>query len=115
MKAYLEDAIYSMSEDIENQKALMIQAALIEKGIDLDFNAMLKNPPRFTRLNAEYHTTDTELYYYDDGSHNGLFIIGFRGHGVKHTELTDRKAVKVSFEYSVIHEEPEWNKKHKAI
>lgn len=62
---------------------------------------------RFNPFLLEQHKGFGELYYYNDGTKNGLFIVGF-------TDLIPPEhfmSTKIDIKFEVINEEPEWNKK----
>jgi len=73
----MSDMLSKMIDDITKQKEMLVINRIEELGIQFDLEE-LKKPRRFTRFLTERHPDGLELYYYDNYTDNGVFIIGFK-------------------------------------
>ena len=102
-----EDLIDSFIE----RKEEIIRQALLKKGIDPEVyeRNVLERRFRFNPLLIENHAEKGEFIYYNDGTKNGLFIVGFTNiefHGTGKISMTNQ----VSVSQMIIEVEPDFLK-----
>lgn len=72
----MNNVILDALKDMQAKKNEIIQRRLLERGIEIDFDAEAK--ARFKKVVCESHVdTGEEIYYYDDGTPEGLRIVTF--------------------------------------
>jgi len=101
----MENLISEIIKSINDKKeAYLIEAC---KKLNLPIPEFSILEQRFNPYLKEDHQGFGELYYYNDGTKNGKFIIGF-------TEFKEPDYFSdnpITLNWDVITEEPEWNKK----
>jgi hypothetical protein len=101
----LDEIQKSFFEKVVKTKEEAIKYQCEKLGIPIP-DESVKNK-RFNPYIEEYHEGFGELYYYNDGSDNGLFIVGFT--------FPDFEDSPVNFNFSarfqIIDKEPDWAKK----
>lgn len=100
MKA-IEELQEKLIQGFLKKKDDLIEARLTELGIQKPEKC------RFNPLLREQHEGFGELYYYNDGTKNGLFIIGFKDIPFN-LDTYSKLEMKIEQEYFT--DEPNWNK-----
>ena len=102
----MQELIKQLTEKITSQKELILKEKCKILGVPIP-DLSLKDS-RFNPYILEKHEGFGELYYYNDGTKNGKFIVGF-------SDFEDpdyfNEDFKINFTFKIIEEEPEWNKK----
>jgi hypothetical protein len=95
-------------ENLAKKKDLIIVEKIEKLGIDLSIwsEKIKAKRIRFNPFLLEQHG-NTELIYYNDGSENGLFVVGFSFTEPRFDEINE---FKINASFNVIEEEPIWNK-----
>jgi len=104
MEDILTDMIGKMADDINKKKEDALAMKIIELGLEFNFREHLESKPRFSKLLRIIKDHDEEYYYYDNGTHNGLFIVGFKM--VSGMDFGEANPMKVTMHYDIIHKEP---------
>lgn len=105
---FLQEKISKMVESIGNQKEAIVKSKMIEKGMAIPSIDAMKQY-RFNPLMCEHHEGYGDLYYYNDGTKNGQFIVGFKFFNF--IDTWENPTLTTSIEFGIITEEPEWNKR----
>lgn len=72
----VNEAIKKLAEDVQNKKTKLVKQKLKEKGFGHLIEGMEKRI--FPRVARVVQPDGWELYFADDGTDSGLFIIGFK-------------------------------------
>lgn len=108
----IQEATEKLISDFNAKKDQIVKDRIKELGIDVEiYEDLLKQKKiRFNPFLREQHANGYELLYFNDGSANGLFIIGFCG-----LDFGDPSELKMSISMHHFTEEPEWNKLPRKI
>ena len=103
----------ALAEKHLSWKTWMVKKALEAEGIDPSlYGPTERRLTRFSPFQVENHPAMGELYYYNDGSANGKFLIGFRDRPMEVN--MDGRQTSATIAVEVITEEPEgakiWNR-----
>jgi N-acetylmuramoyl-L-alanine amidase len=79
----LLDIARELAENIENQKYQIILDRL--KKLNIEYNPEIEKERRFKSLTSEQKNGE-EIYYYNDGSVNGLLVVRFKVNHNKESE-----------------------------
>lgn len=89
---YFQDQLSSLIDDIQKKKMAVFYDKLKERGIEFDLEK--ESNRRFKSFMIETHTDGREIYYYNDGSIQGLRIVTFV------TQQPDLSSTNLWFSYS---------------
>lgn len=105
----IEELIQKSIEDFNHKKDQVIRNRLIEMNINVNMwgDLLVRKQIRFSPFVIETHEGFGQLVYYNDGSANGLFVIGFTNNN---HEFDMDHPYKFSISVQSFTEEPEWNK-----
>jgi hypothetical protein len=101
-------------EDLMQKKDHLVKDRIKELGLNLEYyEDLLKNKKvRFNPFIHEHHENGYEFLYFNDGTENGLFIIGFKNPTIEDNMSTVNydfePKISASINYFTV--EPEWNK-----
>ena len=110
MSEFVQDFIEKMIHEINEKKEEVIKERCLELNIpepNKDLSLRRFNP--FTR---EVHQGYGELLYFDDGTINGLFIVGFKE--ITNDFSSSIKGVGFNTTFDTVYTEPEWNRKKRT-
>lgn len=107
MSEFAGDFIEKMINQVNEKKEEVIRQRCLELSIpEPNKNLSLR---RFNPFSREVHQGYGELLYFDDGTTNGLFIVGFK-------EITTDISsgiggVGFGANFNIVYVEPDWNRK----
>lgn len=109
-KSQFHEIMEQLAADIQSKKEAVVMERLKAKGIE--FDSEKESIRRFKSIMVESHEThfsptNTELYFYNDGSEQGLFIVGFMPEEQTFDEwANDNRQCKISASFRIIDENP---------
>lgn len=105
-------------DGLNHKKEYVIKQRIIELGIDPEIYNDLMGRKKF-RFNPfvleDHYERGYQLLYYNDGSENGLFVVGFQSLNLNDDSMTSNffkheKPLTMSLSLNYFFEEPTWNK-----